>query len=59
MTPRKRFKIRELTEEEGGGFLIEFPDFPGCISDGETREEAIENGLDALLCWLEVKNDRD
>ncbi|MCI0397997.1 MAG: type II toxin-antitoxin system HicB family antitoxin [Chloroflexi bacterium] len=42
------FEIRPLTEEEGGGYLISFPDFSECISDGETPEEAIQNGLDAL-----------
>ena len=42
------FEIRPLSEEEGGGFLISFPDFSECISDGETIEEAIQNGLDAL-----------
>ena len=42
------FEIRPLSEEEGGGFLISFTDFSECISDGETIEEAIENGMDAL-----------
>jgi len=42
------FEIRPLSEEDGGGFLISFLDFSECISDGETVEEAIENGLDAL-----------
>lgn len=42
------FEIRPLTEEEGGGFLISFLDFSECISDGETVEETIQNGLDAL-----------
>lgn len=42
------FEIRPLTEEEGSGFLISFPDFSECISDGETPEEAIRNGQDAL-----------
>jgi antitoxin HicB len=46
------FQVRPLTEEEGGGYLIEFPDIPGCISDGETPEEAIVNGRDALKCCL-------
>jgi antitoxin HicB len=48
------FYIRHLSKEEGGGFLIEFPDLPGCMSDGETIEETIENGLDAANCWIEV-----
>ena len=46
------FTIRPLSEEEGGGYLIEFPDVPGCISDGETPEDAIRNGRDALKACL-------
>lgn len=42
------FEVRPLSEEEGGGFLISFPDFSECISDGETVDEAIRNGRDAL-----------
>ena len=42
------FEISPLDEEDGGGFLITFPDFSECLSDGETQEEAIRNGLDAL-----------
>jgi len=29
-----------LAANDGGGFLIEFPDLPECMSDGETVEEA-------------------
>ncbi len=42
------FELRPLTSEEGGGYLISFPDFSECLSDGETPEETIRNGLDAL-----------
>lgn len=42
------FEIRPLSAEEGGGFLISYPDFSDCISDGATVEEAIFNGRDAL-----------
>jgi antitoxin HicB len=48
------FLLRQLTREEGGGFIIEFPDLPGCMSDGDTIEEAIANGRDAALCWIET-----
>ena len=47
-----RFTVRPLTVDEGGGYLIEFPDLPGCPSDGETIEEAIANGEDAKHCWI-------
>ena len=42
------FEVRPLAEEDGGGYLVSFPDFAECISDGETIEEAIANGRDAL-----------
>jgi antitoxin HicB len=47
-----RFTVRPLTEDEGGGYLIEFPDLPGCMSDGETIEETIANGEDAKRGWI-------
>jgi antitoxin HicB len=46
------FTIRPLTEAEGGGYLIEFPDLPGCMSDGETIAEAVSNGEDAKHTWI-------
>jgi len=46
------FEIRPLSEEDGGGYLITFPDLPGCISDGDTPEAAIQNGFDAVVSWL-------
>jgi antitoxin HicB len=42
------FEIRPLSPDEGGGYLISYPDFSECISDGETVEEALKNGRDAL-----------
>lgn len=52
--PRYPFLMSILPPEEGGGYLIEFPDLPGCMSDGETIEETIENGKDAVFCWIET-----
>jgi antitoxin HicB len=50
------FTVRKLTAEEGGGYLVEYPDVPLCQSDGETIEGAITNGRDALrgnlMCYL-------
>ena len=47
-----RFTVRPMTADEGGGYLIEFPDLPGCMSDGETIEEAIANGAEAERDWI-------
>ena len=51
---RYQFTVRSLSKDEGGGFLVEFPDIPGCMSDGETVEEAIENGREALRDTIDV-----
>lgn len=44
------FTIRPLSD--CNGFMIEYPDLPGCISDGETPEEALRNGRDAVRAYL-------
>ena len=46
------FEIKPLSSEDGGGFLISYPDFAECISDGETVDEAIANGADALQATI-------
>ncbi|MCI7732501.1 MAG: type II toxin-antitoxin system HicB family antitoxin [Solobacterium sp.] len=33
---------------------MSFPALPGCLSCGETIEEAITNGNDAKMAWLET-----
>jgi antitoxin HicB len=47
-----RFIVRPLTQAEGGGYLIEFPELPGCMSDGASIEEAIANGAEAKRDWI-------
>ena len=49
-----QFTVRPLSKDEGGGYLVEYPDIPGCMSDGETIEEANRNGRDALRDCIEV-----
>jgi antitoxin HicB len=49
-----QFTVRPLSKEEGGGYLVEYPDIPGCMSDGETIEDAIANGREALRDCIEV-----
>ncbi len=46
------FELRTLTEDEGGGFMVSFPDFNECIADGDTVEEAIAEGQQALAAVI-------
>jgi predicted RNase H-like HicB family nuclease len=46
--------VSPLPSEDGGGFSATVPDLPGCMSDGETPEEAIANVQDAIASWIEA-----
>ena len=43
-----------LYSDESGGYAVEIEDLPGCISQGETAEEAMEMIEEARQMWLEV-----
>ena len=42
-----------LTPDEDGGFVVECPVIPGCISQGDAREEALANIREAIELCLE------
>jgi antitoxin HicB len=46
------FVVRRLPDEEGAGYLVEYPDVPRCIADGKTPEDAIRHGREALEACL-------
>jgi len=47
------YKIMLYPAEEGG-FVVEIPELPGCISQGQTREEALVMIEDAKIAWIQV-----
>ena len=47
-------KYRVLIEQdEDGVYVAEVPSLPGCISQGQTREEAVENIREAIAAYIE------
>jgi antitoxin HicB len=47
-------KFRVIIEpDEDGVFVAECPNLPGCISQGKTREEAVQNIKDAIAGYLD------
>ncbi|WP_204101878.1 MULTISPECIES: type II toxin-antitoxin system HicB family antitoxin [Spirulina sp. CCY15215] len=51
-------KIKAIVHEaEEGGYWAEVPALPGCVTEGETWEEVIENLQEATQGWLEVANE--
>jgi len=48
-----------LEKSEDGGFTITVPSLPGCISEGDSKEDALKNIQEAIELYLEpVENDR-
>ncbi len=48
-----RFTVILKTDEEDGGYVAECPAVPGCISEGDTVEEALANIKEAIEGCLE------
>lgn len=44
--------VMPLPPEEGGCFLAIVPDLPGCMSHGDTEEEAVASVKDAITEWI-------
>lgn len=48
-----------LEPSEEGGYTAVVPALPGCLSEGETREEALANVREAIALYLEpIEDDR-
>ena len=45
-------ELSKIKHEEGGGFLVSVPLLPGCMSDGDTLEEAYSNIVEAKKEWF-------
>ncbi len=45
-------KIVPLSADQGGGYAALVPKLPGCMSDGDTEMEALNNALAAIDDWL-------
>lgn len=59
---KKRLKVLEynavFAAEEEGGFSVYVPDLPGCVSQGDTFEEAVRNIKEAIELYLEEVDPR-
>ena len=47
-----------LDRDEDGVWVVECPSIPGCVSQGKTRAEALENIRDAIIACLQVRAER-
>lgn len=48
------YKMEVIEDMDEGGYVVTFPDLPGCITCGDTIERAVENAKDAKQAWLDA-----
>jgi predicted RNase H-like HicB family nuclease len=52
-----RFNVT-IDRDEDGIWIVECPSIPGCVSQGQTKQQALENIKDAISGCLEVRAER-
>lgn len=48
------YRMEIVEDKDEGGFVVSYPDLPGCITCGETIESALKNAEDAKKAWIEA-----
>src|SRR3989338_8326890 len=48
----------KIKKQRDGNFLVSFPSLPGCLTEGDTLNEALKNAKEALDGWLAAHVDR-
>ena len=51
---RMNYTMEVIEDPTEGGFVVSFPELPGCLTCGQTLENALANALDAKKAWLEA-----
>ena len=46
------YRMELIPDKDEGGYVVSFPDLPGCLTSGETLESAIKNADDAKREWF-------
>ena len=46
------YKMEIIEDQDEGGFVISYPDLPGCITCGETIESAMQNAKRCKREWI-------
>ena len=49
---KKPYRMNIKEDKDEGGYVVPFPERPGCITCGETIESAVKNAEDAKKEWL-------
>lgn len=53
------YRLEIVPDRDEGGYVARYPELPGCITVGETLEDAVKNATDAKKVWLEAALEND
>lgn len=48
------YKMEIIPDTKEGGFVVSYPELPGCLTCGKTINSAIKNSIEAKTQWLEA-----
>lgn len=57
-TKHRHFTVVFKSDQDDGGYTVEVPALPGCISQGESWDEALDMIQDAARLWIETAEAR-
>ena len=49
-----KYELIIFWSDEDGSFVVEVPELPGCMADGETYEQAVANAQQVIEEWIET-----
>ena len=49
-----KYELIIFWSDKDDAFLVEIPELPGCMADGKTREEAVNNAEEVIKLWIET-----
>jgi predicted RNase H-like HicB family nuclease len=52
-----RYEIIIYWSNEDQAFVSEIPELPGCLAHGDSYEEALANGKEAIQLWIDTANE--
>ncbi len=52
-----RYELIVYWSETDEAFIVEVPELPGCMADGETYQEAVQNAEIVIQEWIETANE--
>jgi len=55
---KRTFAVVLTPDPDDGGYVVTVPALPGCVTEGDTYEEALQNAREAIALYLEYMQDK-